>query len=126
MAWLYLHLPLTIGITAIGAAVLNVTEHVGEPLLDGVRWLLVGSVAVVLVAIALLLRTIRSQDEFQKLQQVAGVTIVAAAGVSGLLGFSNLETIYLLCALVAVLLVPIGIGLWLWMQTLEGGEVAVR
>lgn len=122
MAWLYLHLPLTLGITAIGAAVLNVTEHTGDPMPGAVRWLLVGSVAVVLVAIALLLRTIRSEGAFQQLQQVAGVSIVIAAGVAGLLGLLNLAAIYLLGALVAVLLIPIGIGLWLWMQTLDGGE----
>jgi low temperature requirement protein LtrA len=30
--WLYLHLPATLGIVAVGAATLNVVEHAGEPL----------------------------------------------------------------------------------------------
>lgn len=124
MAWLYLHLPLTLGITAIGAAVLNVTEHAGDPMPGEVRWLLVGSVVVVLVTIALLLRTIRSESDFQQLQQVAGVILLMAAGVAGLLGLLNLVAIYLLCVLVAVMLVPIGIGLWLWMKTLDSGELS--
>jgi low temperature requirement protein LtrA len=123
MAWIYLHLPLNMGITAIGAAVLNVTEHAGDPLPGEVRWLLVGSVVVVLVTVALLLRTFRSEGAFQRLQQVAGVSIMMAAGVSGVLGLLTMEAIYLLCVLVAVMLAPIGIGLWLWMKTLDGGDV---
>ncbi|MEZ4517085.1 MAG: low temperature requirement protein A [Chloroflexota bacterium] len=43
--WYFLHLPLTLGITVIGAAVFNLVEHSGDPLSAGVRWLLVGSVA---------------------------------------------------------------------------------
>src|SRR5919106_847068 len=45
--WIYLHLPVTMGITAVGASILNVVEHAGEPLPSDVRWLLVGSIAVV-------------------------------------------------------------------------------
>ena len=40
--WLYLHLPMTAGIAATGAAILNVVEHAGEPLTREGRWLLVG------------------------------------------------------------------------------------
>jgi low temperature requirement protein LtrA len=126
MAWLYLHLPLTMGITAIGAAVLNVTEHAGDRMPAEVRWLLVVAVIVVLITIALLLRTLSSEGEFQQLQQVAGVSLLTAAGVSVLFGLLNIEAIYLLCALVAVMLTLIGIGLWLWIRTLDGGEVAGR
>lgn len=33
--WMYLHLPMTAGIAATGAAILNVVEHAGEPLAPG-------------------------------------------------------------------------------------------
>jgi low temperature requirement protein LtrA len=61
--WMYLHLPMTMGIAAVGAAVVNVVEHTGEPLPAEVRWLLVGAIAVVLMSIALLVRTIQASEE---------------------------------------------------------------
>jgi low temperature requirement protein LtrA len=62
-AWYYAHLPLTMGIAAVGAAVLNVVEHVGEHLPAEVRWLLVGAVA--LISVALLMRVIQTPKEYQ-------------------------------------------------------------
>jgi low temperature requirement protein LtrA len=62
--WLYLHLPMTMGIAATGAAVLNVVEHAGEPLTTEVRWLLVGAIALALVCIAILMRTIQIPPEY--------------------------------------------------------------
>jgi low temperature requirement protein LtrA len=105
MAWMYLHLPLTMGIAAAGAAMLNVVEAAGDPLPDTVRWLLVGSVAVVLVTIALLVRTIRSEDEHRRIHQTGGIIDLAA--------------IPLLIALVATILVPIAAALWVWMKTVD-------
>jgi len=50
----YLHLPLVLGITAVGAAVLGVVEHADHGIEAPVRWLLCGSVATVFVCLALL------------------------------------------------------------------------
>ena len=47
--WIYLHLPVAMGITIVGASILNVVEHAGEPLPGEVRWLLVGAIAAVLI-----------------------------------------------------------------------------
>src|SRR5688572_27082928 len=58
LRWIYLHLPVTMGITAVGASILNVVEHAGESLPNDVRWLLVGSIAVVLISIALILKSL--------------------------------------------------------------------
>lgn len=53
--WLFSHLPLTLGITALGVAVKKAIElEVGAPAPDGVRWLLAGSLAGVFTAIAAL------------------------------------------------------------------------
>jgi low temperature requirement protein LtrA len=37
--WMYAHLPLTMGIAAAGTAIFNVVHHVGEPLIEEIRWL---------------------------------------------------------------------------------------
>jgi low temperature requirement protein LtrA len=50
----YLHLPLVLGITAVGAAVLGVVEHADHGVEAPVRWLLCGAVATVFVCLALL------------------------------------------------------------------------
>lgn len=55
MGWLYGHLPLSLGLTAVGVAVKKAIKidlaDVPEP---GVRWLLAGSLALVFVSIALI------------------------------------------------------------------------
>lgn len=58
LEWIYLHLPITMGITALGASILNVVEHAGEPLPGGVSWFLVRAIAVALTSIALILKNL--------------------------------------------------------------------
>lgn len=126
MAWLYLHLPLTISITAVGAAVLNVTQHAGEHLAGEVRWLLVGSVAVAFVSVVLLLQTIQSSQEHRQIHRVGGIVLSVSTILIGLLGLTTLEAIGLLLALILLMLSPILVGLWVWVKMLEidsgGGE----
>lgn len=54
LAWCYLHLPLVMGITAIGAGTLNLVAFEGELLPATDRWLMCGSVAFVLFMMALI------------------------------------------------------------------------
>ncbi|MCP4283418.1 MAG: low temperature requirement protein A, partial [Gammaproteobacteria bacterium] len=61
-SWTYLHLPLVASIAAVGAAVLNLVEHVGDGMPGNVRWLLVGSVSVTLLCVALLINTLGSDS----------------------------------------------------------------
>ena len=119
LTWSYLHLPLTMGIAAIGAALFNVTAHAGDPLSGDVRWLLVGAVAVAFTSIALLLRSVQSVGEYRSIHRLGGLTILGAGIVAGLLGFTTLESIPLLLVLVAVMLAPVAAGLWMWLKTLD-------
>lgn len=119
VTWSYLHLPLTMSIAATGAAIFNVTTHAGEPLSGDVRWLLVGAVAVAFTSIALLLRSVQSVGEYRRIHRIGGVTILSAGIVAGLLGFTTLESVPLLLVLVAVMLVPVAAGLWMWLKTLQ-------
>jgi low temperature requirement protein LtrA len=86
--WLYLHLPMTMGIAATGAAVLNVVEHAGEPLTTEGRWLLVGAVALALVCIAILMRTIQIPPEHYRPYRTGGIVTFISGLVILLLGLS--------------------------------------
>jgi len=118
-AWLYLHLPLTMGIAAVGAAVLNVVEHAGEHLPPEVRWLLVGAISVVLVCIPLLIHTIRLDPIQKQALRVAGWVMLASGIVIALLGFSAFEILPLLLILVILMLAPIFAGIRAWLYLLD-------
>jgi low temperature requirement protein LtrA len=123
--WLYLHLPMTMGIAATGAAVLNVVEHAGEPLTTEVRWLLVGAIALALVCIAILMRTIQIPPEYYRAYRTGGIVTFTSGLVILLLGFSSLSTIPLLIVLIIVMLAPVFYGLKVWIQMLGGEEITL-
>lgn len=54
LVWCYLHLPLVIGITAIGVGMVNLVGHEGGFLPPSTLWLMCGSVAFVLFTMALI------------------------------------------------------------------------
>jgi low temperature requirement protein LtrA len=118
-SWLYLHLPLTMSIAAVGAAVLNVVEHTGEHLPSEVRWLLVGATSVVLICIALLLHTIQLTPVEQKIRPATGWVMLISGIVIALLGLTAFEILPLLVFLVILLLAPIFVGTRAWLLALE-------
>lgn len=122
LRWAFLHLPLTIGIVSVGAAVLNVVENAGVALPLGVRWLLVGGCALVLVIIVLLMRSIRTPEELAAIYRRGQRAGVAAAVFIALLGFTTLETIPLLLGVIALLLAPVFYSLLALIEML--GETA--
>lgn len=118
-AWVYLHLPLTASITAVGASVLNVVEHSGEHLPAEVRGLLVGAIAVALISIALLMRTIHLPPSHHEIVQTGERVTFVVAIIIALLGLSNLETIPLLVVLVLLMLAPVFSGFKAWIKRLS-------
>jgi len=48
--WFYLHLPLSMGIAAVGVAVFNVIEHTGEQLPSELRLLLGTAIGVSMIS----------------------------------------------------------------------------
>jgi low temperature requirement protein LtrA len=121
-SWLYLHLPVTMGIAAAGAAVLNVVEHAGEHLPGDVRWLLAGAVAVVLASITLLMHTIRVPVTHENMVRNGGRAALVSAVLIALLGVTNLDIIPLLILVIGLLLAPVFYGFLVWVDML--GEVA--
>ncbi len=119
--WFYLHLPLTMGIASVGAAVLNVVEHAGEPLSGAVKWLLVAAIAVTLISIAILTLTIQlSKIEFQTHRTGRRVLVISGALIA-LLGFIDLAVIPLLVILVALMLAPVLAVFRVWLRVTEAG-----
>ncbi|MBV7331178.1 low temperature requirement protein A [Chloroflexi bacterium TSY] len=116
MSWIYLHLPLTISIAAVGAAVLNMVEHAGEALPGDVRWLLTGAITVAFVTIALLIQTIQSNEAMRSVLRTGSIVVLVAGVLIGVLGASTLETLPLLLSTIVLMLAPAVVGLWVWIK----------
>jgi low temperature requirement protein LtrA len=121
--WIYLHVPVTIGIVAAGAAVLNVVEHAGQPLTTEVRWVLVGAIAIALTSIALLMRTIQIPKEHQQIYRRGFIVTLVPGCIILLLGFSGLHTIPLLVVLNLLLLTPVIYGVVVWIKVSGAREI---
>jgi low temperature requirement protein LtrA len=121
----YLHMPMTIGIVAAGAAVFNVVEHAGEPLVSEVRWLLDGAIAATLISIALLIRNIQTPKENYQFYRRGGNVILIAGGIILLLGLSGLNTIPLLVVVILLLLTPVLYGVVVWIKLLGAEEITL-
>jgi low temperature requirement protein LtrA len=121
-AWFYLHLPLTMGIAAVGAAVSNVVEHAGEHLPVEVRWLLVAAVAITLISAAVLTRTLQLSPEHQRTHRAGGRVMFVSAVLILLSGVFTLKIISLLVLLVALMLAPVFSALRVWIEMLGRGE----
>lgn len=124
--WFYLHLPLTAGIAAVGAAVFNVVEHSGEPLAAAVRWLLAGAVALVLVCVALLMQAIRVTPALYPQYRRGGIVTVVCAAFILLLAFFNLPAIPFLALLVLLMLLPVFYGIKVWIQVFGAEEIPLE
>jgi low temperature requirement protein LtrA len=122
--WMYLHLPLTMGIATIGAAVLNMVEHSGEHLPTEVRWLLVSAVATTLIATTALLTTVQLSPERQWTRRMGGRVMLVSAVVIALLGFANLKTIPLQIILVLLMLAPVFSAFRVWVE-MQGERAAL-
>jgi low temperature requirement protein LtrA len=119
--WLHLHLPLAMAIAAGGAGVLNTVEH-ADLLPDEVRWLLVGSLAVAIVVVAALTRTIearRATPRTYRTAEIALVTSTLLVLVVGLTGWGARAT---LGSMVILLLVPVVVALLVWRKQTPASE----
>ena len=123
MTWLYMHLFVTMCIVAVGAAVLVIVEHSGEPSETSVRWTLVGALAVYLLSLMPLMRVIAVQDELRSAYGRGSAILFVAAVVIALLGFTSLTTLPLLLIIVGIMLVPILYALVFWVKVLDAREL---
>jgi len=123
--WVYLHLPIAMGIATVGASILNVVEHAGESLPEEVRWLLVGAIAAVLISIALILKSLNFPENQRGLYR-AGARVMFIAGILVILsGMTSIGTRPLLLALIALLLAPVFYGILVWIKVLDARELEI-
>ena len=115
----YLHLPLLMGITAIGAGIGDVIASDTSTLDEPLRWLLCGAVGVSLITLALMEMTLapdalssRARRAVTLLRLLSGVAALFLAPVSGVL-----SRIVLMSALVSILVVQILQGLFTRIRT---------
>ncbi len=124
--WFYLHLPMTAGIAAVGAAVFNIIEHGAEPMEASVRWLLVASVSLVFACVALLMQSLQLPQEQVSLYRRGGMITLVASALILLLGLIPLATIPLLAILIILMLVPIFYGIKVWITVFGAEEIMMH
>lgn len=112
--WLYMHLPLVIAMAAAGAAVLNTVEHAGEDLPDEVRWLLVGSITVVVLSVIVLTLVLEVRRENAEVYGTADRALLMSSILFLAVGLTNWGAKATLGAAVALLLIPVVAGLSVW------------
>ena len=114
--WYYLHLPVVLGITATGAALLNIFEHFDAEQLTNSKYLLVGSVASVLLGISLLGKVIQHPDEHAIFIKWGNWIVPLSALVIISLAFFDLSAIVLIILVAFILLIPVVNALSIWMN----------
>lgn len=114
-AWVYLHMSLTMGITAIGAVVLNVIK---EPyvLNPNIRIALIAAVVIVYFSITLLFLTIEVPKSVKTYQRRGQIIMFITATVSILFFFLPVDAFTLLILLNIVMIVPIYYGIRVWIK----------
>jgi low temperature requirement protein LtrA len=121
--WIYLHLPVTMGIAAVGASILNVVEHVEAALPGEVRLLLVGAIAAALISIALILKNLKLPESLRSVYRT-GAHVTFISGILILLaGMTSLSIISLLIVLILLMLVPVLYGILVWIKVFDAREL---
>ena len=124
--WMYLHLPMTISIATVGAAVLNTVEHSGELLPSEVRWLLVGALAVALASIAILMRTIQVPEKYAQAYRRGSMVTFSSGIIIALLGLFDLNVIPLLAAMILFMFAPVFYGFKVWVKAFGAEEIPLE
>ncbi len=106
-SWFYAHLPLMIGIAATGVGVEHIVSvNQTKAMPDAERWLLCGSVALCLLALALLhLTKVIRYCQYRASQRILGavVLVVLAAFGGGLLPLALIAFVAVVCVVQVVL-----------------------
>jgi low temperature requirement protein LtrA len=114
--WAYMHLPLTICIAAVGAAILNIINTPAEEIPANARMLLSASVAIAFLSMAIIHRTIRIPEQYQKVHRIPGRIILISALAALVPGFIEMNTILFLLLMILIMLAPIIFGIRLWVK----------
>lgn len=123
--WVNLHLPLTMSIAAAGAAMVSVIEHAGDPRAPIVAtWVLSGSVAVTLLTVAAIVRTLQDYKQLRTVYLPASILMIVLAAGSIPLSLWRPEPIILVSTLLAVLTVAWLFAVYRWLSSEVGRNAA--
>jgi low temperature requirement protein LtrA len=106
--WMMSHLPVTLSITATGAAMISLIEHAGDDRAPtATAWLLAGSVAVGLLALIVTMHSLADYRRVLSIYRPLSYALLTAAVASLLVGWARPAP-----WLLALLLVAILSGVW--------------
>lgn len=105
--WHYLHLPLTIGITGVGASILYIVKHFNAHLSSNVHYLFSGSMAIIIFCISILLRVLDTHSETSKYLDSNTVALLLITSIYLGLMFVDIDVVLLLSISTLLLFLPI-------------------
>jgi low temperature requirement protein LtrA len=88
VAWMYSHLPVSMGIAGAGAALVSLVGHAGDSSADAdAAWLLSGAIALTLVSLIVTMRTLADFDRLPTIYRPLARVMVGAAVAVLLIGW---------------------------------------
>ncbi len=121
--WLTAHFPLTLSIAVAGAAMVSVIEHAADDrTLDATAWLLAGSVALGLVSLAVVVRTLQDWERLNAVYRPTSILMLGAAGVALLIGAWRPAPLVLVIALGATYFAVWVFAVSRWLGTDEAAQ----
>lgn len=124
IAWMFLHLPVTLSIAAAGAAMVSLIEHAGDDHAPAATaWLLSGSVTLGLVALVLIMRTLQDFRPLSLVYRPLSWALIGACGLVLLAAYLAPAPWTLALNVVVVLLVVWVFAVSRWMR-LDDPEAA--
>jgi low temperature requirement protein LtrA len=114
--WLYMHLPLTISIAAVGAAILNLIGHSGDEVPENAKYLLSAAVSVSYISVGFISMTIQIQEEHKRVNSTGRISVFIAAGATLLLLLFDLSVNLFLGLTLAVMMTPIFLAIKVWIK----------
>jgi low temperature requirement protein LtrA len=122
IAWIYLHLPMAMGLVASAAAILVMIEYAGQPLDWVVRLVICGGLGLALLAVAGLMVGIQVKPRLVRFYRRSElVTAVCAFAILGF-GFSSLQDTRLLLAIIILMAIPVILGTRIWISGPQQAE----
>ena len=115
--WMVGHLPITMGIAASGAALTSLIEHAADDRAPAATaWVLSGSVALALVALILVMRTLSDFARLSSIYQALVPALALGAGAAMLVGWARPAPWALVLLLVGVLSLPWWVAVDRWLR----------
>jgi low temperature requirement protein LtrA len=121
--WIASQLPLTLSIAAAGAAMVGLIQHATDDRAPAATtWLLAGSVALGLVSLAVIVRTLRDYDRLSTVYRPTSILMLGAAGVALLIGAWRPAPLVLVIAPGAIYFVVWVFAVSRWLATDEAAQ----